>query len=234
LFAVLSLKTYADDSSLEVSMFDDGDFTVVFDNTQYNYPGNAARFDNIPAGEHYLKIMKVSAKVPMKDDVVFEGKIKIPAGFNVYAVIDEYNSFAIYKKVAIDKGRCDCNCSYRRYCSTDGKIEEHHDEHQVDLSNDCKYRAINDEDFKKFKKSIGNRNFESTNVSIAKDALNKNFFTTDQIKEVLTFFTFESDKLDIAKYAYAHTCDQKNYSQLYDAFTFDSSVDELRNYISGK
>lgn len=44
--------------------------------------------------------------------------------------------------------------------------------------------------------------------------------------------TFEENKLTIAKYAYTKTADPNNYFQLNDAFTFESSIDELNAYIN--
>ncbi len=38
-------------------------------------------------------------------------------------------------------------------------------------------------------------------------------------------------RLDFAKYAYAYTLDLRNYYKLNDAFTFESSIDELDKYI---
>lgn len=238
LFMVVSCRAIAGDSSLQISLYDDGDFTVVFDDVSYPDQGNLAVFDNINAGEHYLKITKASASVPMKDDVLFEGKVKIPVGQFVYAVIDEYNAFTIYKKVPVTKGRCDYDCSYYRIIGRGQKINEkhgeRHDEHHGDIDAACRYKAMKDEDFKKFTKTVGNRNFESTNVEISKAMLDKNTLTSAQVKELMSYFTFESNMLDVAKYAYSHTCDQKNYFVVFDVFTFQSSIEELKNYISGK
>lgn len=46
-------------------------------------------------------------------------------------------------------------------------------------------------------------------------------------------FNFESTRLELAKYAYGHTYDIANYYMLNDAFTFESSIEELNNYIKG-
>ena len=93
---------------------------------------------------------------------------------------------------------------------------------------------MSDDNFRSLKRDIGNRNFETSNITVLKDVLDKNTVTADQVKELLGFFTFESNKLEIAKYAYKNTCDKNNYFKIYDEFTFDSSVEELKNYISGK
>ena len=50
----------------------------------------------------------------------------------------------------------------------------------------------------------------------------------------MLLFTFEDTRLDLAKYAYGHTFDIGNYYKLNDAFTFESSIDELNKYIRGE
>ncbi len=218
----------AADSFLQLSLYDDGDFKVQLDDVAYVDAGNIFETP-IQAGEHNLLVTIVS------NNLQFQGKIRIPAGFNVYAVIDEYNAFTIYKKVPVEKGRCNSECSYYRFIGGKNSSEVH-DQHDKDKNIDpeCRNVVMSDKDFKEFKKSIGNMNFENTNVTITESMLDQNTVSTKQLAELLTFFTFESNKLDIAKYAYTHTCDKKNYYMLYNSFNFDSSVEELKNYISGK
>ena len=95
---LFSFPVFAD-SYLQVSLYDDGDFNIAIDNSVMSSAGNVAEFDNLSAGEHYLKVVRVPVNVPPMEIVTFEGKIKIPADYSVYAVIDEYNVFTIYKKV---------------------------------------------------------------------------------------------------------------------------------------
>ena len=52
-----------------------------------------------------------------------------------------------------------------------------------------------------------------------------------QVKELMSLFTFENNKLELAKYAYRKTVDQKSYFQVMDALTFSSSKDELARFI---
>jgi hypothetical protein len=46
----------------------------------------------------------------------------------------------------------------------------------------------------------------------------------------MLLFTFENNRLDIAKYAYGKTVDKRNYSVVNDAFTFNSK-EKLDQYI---
>ena len=47
-------------------------------------------------------------------------------------------------------------------------------------------------------------------------------------------FDFESTKLEYAKFAYDFTYDKGNYFKVNDAFDFESSIEELDEYIHGR
>ncbi|MBK7183685.1 MAG: DUF4476 domain-containing protein [Bacteroidetes bacterium] len=81
--------------------------------------------------------------------------------------------------------------------------------------------------FEAAKKSIQAKNFDDSKLIIAKQILDNNCLKCSQIKELMGLFSFEGSKLEIAKYAWHHVVDKGNYFTINDAFTFDSSVDEL-------
>jgi len=229
IFSVINASSQT--SYLQISLFDDGDFSVTFDNAALG-SGNYAEFDNVTAGEHSLKIMREGIKVPPQGEVIFDGKIKIPSGSDIYAVIDEYNAFLIYKKKPYAENRLIPMGEFVRRCGDDGTKKE---DKEIYSSNDeCKYKVMKKDDFNELKGSINNRNFESSNSAIVKTAIDDNYFTSEQVRDLMRYFTFEDTKLEIAKYSYKKVCDTKNFFKVYDAFDFESSITELKNYISGK
>jgi hypothetical protein len=231
--AAASQYLFSQSSYLQLSLFDDGDFSVTFDNTSFG-TGNYAEFDQVSPGEHSLKVMREGINVPPQGNVIFDGKVKIPAGQDIYAVIDEYNSLVVYKKKPFGEKR---NIPYGENfykCSGDGTKKEYDKKDDRTTTDECRYRIMKKEDFKELKSSVNNRAFESTNIDIIKTAIDANQFSAEQIRELLNYFTFESNKLEIAKYSYKKVCDTKNFFKVYDAFDFESSVQELKNYISGK
>lgn len=90
--------------------------------------------------------------------------------------------------------------------------------------------------FASAKQSIASKTFEDSKLTLAKQIMNTNCLLSSQVKEIMLLFTFEDTRLQLAKYAYGYTYDIGNYYQLNDAFTFESSIDELNAYInaSGK
>jgi len=88
-------------------------------------------------------------------------------------------------------------------------------------------------DFDQAKQSIRSKSFEDSKLTIAKQIINTNCLLSTQVKEIMLLFSFEDTRLELAKYAYGYTLDIGNYYKVNDAFTFESSIDELNSYISG-
>jgi len=224
-------SVFSQSSYLQLSLHDDGIFTVTFDNATLS-AGNYAEFDNITAGEHSLKVTRSTGDEGTQGDVIFDGKIKIPSGTDLYAVIDEYNTYVVYKKKKYGNNRLIPLGEFVVRCG-DGKTPKS-DKDQYTTTDECRYKVMKKDDFNDLKSTINNRNFESYNSSIVKTAIDNNFLTSEQVLDLMKYFTFEDTKLDIAKYSYKKVCDTKNFFKVYDAFDFESSVTELKNYISGK
>jgi hypothetical protein len=94
--------------------------------------------------------------------------------------------------------------------------------------------AMNEGDFQTALASIKKQSFNDTKMQVAKQITSSNCLTCSQIKEVMKAFSFESTKLEYAKYAYDFAYDKGNYYQINDGFSFSSSVEELSKYISGR
>ena len=93
--------------------------------------------------------------------------------------------------------------------------------------------AMSSEAFHALLYSIESKSFESSRLTVARQAVAANCLSTAQVAALLQRFTFESTKLEFAKFAYLHTVDQQNYFLVNDAFTFESSIGELQEYIDG-
>lgn len=91
---------------------------------------------------------------------------------------------------------------------------------------------MNRGDFESFKSSVQSKTFEDSKLTIAKQVLNNNCLTSAQVREIMKIFTYEDSRLTFAKFAYGHTYDTGNFYKVNDAFTFESSIDDLNNYIN--
>jgi hypothetical protein len=92
-------------------------------------------------------------------------------------------------------------------------------------------RAMSSTNFTQAKESLRREWFENTRLATAKQIIDQNYFTSQQVKEMVLLFTFENNRLDIAKYAYGKTVDKGNYFVMNDAFTFNNNKEALKEYI---
>lgn len=92
-------------------------------------------------------------------------------------------------------------------------------------------QAMTNNDFAQAKESLRREWFENTRLETAKQVIDRNYFTSQQVKEMILLFTFENNRLDIAKYAYGKTVDKGNYFMVNDAFTFNNNKEALKEYI---
>ena len=92
-------------------------------------------------------------------------------------------------------------------------------------------RAMSSADFGQAKESLRREWFENKRLETAKQIIDQNYFTSQQVKEMVLMFTYENNRLDIAKYAYGKTVDKGNYFIMNDAFTFNNNKEALKEYI---
>jgi hypothetical protein len=92
-------------------------------------------------------------------------------------------------------------------------------------------QAINENTFSAFMEAIRRESFDDSRKAIARTGIDQNWFTSAQAKQLLTSFSFEASKLEIAKYMYGKTIDPKNYFVVYSVFSFSKSKEELAEYV---
>jgi hypothetical protein len=92
-------------------------------------------------------------------------------------------------------------------------------------------RQISDYDFGILKQYVRTETFDDRRINIAKQAAGNNNFSTSQVRDIMSIFSFDEGKLDVAKYFYNRTLDRNNYYQLTDALIFSDSKDKLLQFI---
>jgi hypothetical protein len=92
--------------------------------------------------------------------------------------------------------------------------------------------SMNATSFANFKRTIQNSSFDSSKETLVKSQLANNWITSSQLIEIVELFSFESGKLDIAKFGATRVIDRNNLFNVYNSFTFESSKTEFANFIS--
>lgn len=95
--------------------------------------------------------------------------------------------------------------------------------------------GMSDADFATMKKSIQSKDFADTKMTVARQVVrSKSCISAAQVREVMGLFDFEDDKLVFAKFAYDYCVDKDNYFVVNDAFDFESTIEELDEYIHSR
>ncbi len=76
--------------------------------------------------------------------------------------------------------------------------------------------------------------YDPPKLSAAKKLATEHCLTTTQVIEVLYVFDYESTRLNFAKFAYDHTFDPTNYSDVSEALNSAKSKKDLEAYINSK
>lgn len=88
--------------------------------------------------------------------------------------------------------------------------------------------------FTAFLTKMKDKGFDNQRLDFAKSTLKNNWFTSAQVLQMLETFSFENNKVELAKVAWHKTSDKGNYFVVYDAFTFSSSEKAVQDYIDGQ
>jgi hypothetical protein len=83
-----------------------------------------------------------------------------------------------------------------------------------------------------FKTELQDQSFEEDRLEALKLAMKTTCLTTAQAEQLLDLFTFDENRLEVAKYLADRLTDRDNAGALAKKLTFDSNKMEYRRYIS--
>ena len=219
-------------SRLSISTRGNTHFHIMLDgsyiNAQQTTDGEIM-IDNIRAGNHNLKIYQQNNNYDnrnndnrrkngrrMQQQLVYDGNIYIKPQYHVDVTINHFG------KAFVDEQRIDDNLY------GNGNNDNWNNGNNGGWNYNA---AMNARDFMMMKQTIARETFENTKLSIAKQAIIGNYFSAQQVMEMMQLFSYENNKLDIAKYAYRFAADKNNYYQVADALGYSVSKEELMRYI---
>ncbi|MFN8153885.1 MAG: DUF4476 domain-containing protein [Bacteroidia bacterium] len=211
-------------SDLRIRSYDNRPVIVSFNQVQYNTPGTWVNINDVRPGRHFIKVW--SAATPRAygygRQLMYSGFIDVPSGAEVRAMVTKSFNIRINQVIPFaPEPVFDPYEPYQQYQQGPGHC-----------GTPPAPMCMHEESFRELVCTIDHQSFESTKMQIAKQAIRQHgVISTDQVSELMRLMTFESSKLELAKFAYQYTVDQGHYFRLFNEFTFDSSVRELSNFI---
>lgn len=198
---------------------------VEIDGRPFSMKNNSITLSYLDEGSHQVKIFHERRKNAFgfgRRDVIFNNSIYLKRGFHLDITVNRFG------KTMVDERPIDRNDEW--YNDED----DYYDSDNGGLNNSYGSgysNVMSGRDFDQVTESLRKEWFENNRLTSAKYIISQNSLTTQQVKELMLLFTFEDNRLEVAKAAYCKTVDQRNYYQLNDALTFSSSKDELARFI---
>jgi hypothetical protein len=109
----------------------------------------------------------------------------------------------------------------RRDKHHDGR-RKHHGDHQ---------RAMSASEFDDLADRVEEESFSDGKIRIVEMAAKGNWFTTDQVEELLGLFSFGSGRVEVAVELYDRTVDREDYYKVLSAFKFDANKQKVRDQL---
>lgn len=217
--SLFSLAVMAfDGSRLSISaVASSQEIKIEVDGKKYTMKNNTITLGFLDQGRHDVKIYRERKRNGFgfgRREIIYDNTVFLKKGFHLDITVNRFG------KALVDERRMDVNDEW--YNDED----EYYDNGGWGNSNVMSSREFND-----VKDQLRKEWFESNRLNSAKFIIEKNNLTSSQVKELMLLFTFENNRLDIAKSAYRKTVDKQNYLNVNDALTFNSSKEELVRFI---
>lgn len=156
-----------------------------------------------------------------RKEIIYNSSVLLRKGFHLDITVNRFG------KVMTDERFIDVNDEWYN----DG--DEYYDNENGGWNNGNRgsLNTMSGREFDGLKESLRREWFENNRLNSVKNVTMKVNFTTQQVKELMQLFTFESNRVEVAKAAYNKVLDKHNYYQLNELLTFSSSKEDLARYI---
>ena len=220
----IALHVEAIASELTLKSADRRFFTARIDNGPLTMPSNRIEFKHLPAGHHRIVVFRHQLHCPAGAQVIFDNMVFVPANVFMKTVLKP-NGNLIVAEVIPAAGCVNPYMPYNNYPNYGYGYNNY--------GNNGGYMPgmFSPADFDALRNTISKQSFDDTRLTIARQAISNRSLSTSQVRQLMDMFTFESTKLDFAKYAYQYVYDRNNYFMVNDGFTFSSTIDELNQFI---
>lgn len=225
-FAALTVKAYNphhyNHSELNIRLSDGGVFNISIDNRSFNHYQTHYTIPQLRPGRHYVRIVRYEefynghTYTYHRPRVVFSAYINVPARMRIFSYINYRSRYIVESQTPLHQGPGHGGGYGPGYGHDYG---------------DHYYNVMSQQAFSYLKSTIANTGFDSSKLDIAKQAVRTNRVTSMQVYELMLLLSFESKRLELAKYAYANTVDKESYYVVTRAFSFSSSIRKLNEYI---
>lgn len=214
--------------------------SVTIDGRRFNKISHALTINDLAPGRHQIKVFLYNSNGHGYTNgiLIYQGEVSVQASRIYYCTVSR-RSMDIEENCCIDDyGHWNNNDNWRTWEDVDDSWNNNQQWNQPpnDNYNDNTWDAytggMSNGRFQLLIDQVRKASFESSKVNVAKQALRNNRITVEQLIDLLHEFSFESTKLQFAKDYYRRVIDRRNFFMVNDVFTFQSSKDDLTEFLN--
>lgn len=223
-------------SDLTVRLKRNGQFTVVVNGQSQVSNSSVFSFAQLAPGTYPIQVLRDNYWG--SPSVLFSGSIRVPQASRVVATIDHHNRMKVnMSPIAHCGSTSGGNAGFGMTTSATppgyGYGSGHYE--PVVCSPPVPVQiGMTPFHFNRTLQMIDDRPFDRDKMMIARQAIVSNGISSEQVSQLMDLLTFESSKLQLAKFAFNYVDDPESYFIVNDGFTFSSSIRELNNFIYGQ
>ena len=249
-FAICFIYVKANFAHLSVASIDNAPMTIIIDGQIVAQNSGETTIEGISAGQHFIQINQTAYSYnSVNDYIAFQGEIFLPAQTAVHTLLNN-GQLQIQHIEPIQVAPQPVGyypgspiSSYKPQPVYDSYIPE-----QVApvcaVANPIVHapvpsypvyhapQAMDPNSFHQLKLALDSKWFSSGKMQVLGQALQSNFFTAQQVAELVSMFSFSDDRVEVSKMAFTKTVNPQDYYLVYDQLQFNSSLDELSAYIA--
>jgi hypothetical protein len=208
------VKAASNCSEIYFRLHNGNTFTISVDDKQYSIPCNNFHINNIFPGSHFFQVHKITPLDPMVP-ISYSGFIEIPASSKIYLLLTPDNQIRITNISPLIAN----SYNYIFPSKTSGYPEFYN------------IKEILPEEFETAKDAFKEIKSDVIRLAASKDLIYHNKLTSAQVADLLLLFSFDKERLSLAKFAYTYTMDPGNYNKVTKNFIFNGTSQELWNYL---
>lgn len=220
-----SFARYAERSVLEIRLSDHSPLLVSVDGRNFNKHGRTVTVGNLPKGWHELRVYEYLEykKGGGRAKLLYTGRIRIDAGTVTECVVDVQTQRMRIKTMDLE----DAYLDYDEHDETDNPDNRRYDDRRNS-------NILNNQDMQDLQARVEDRITDTERMKLMQSVLADRTYYSVQVRTMLNWLSFESTRLDFAKWSYTRVADKQDYWKLEDVFSFSSSKDEFNKHISQK
>lgn len=216
-------------STLTVKSIDNSDIRVVLDGRRFEPNDNSIMITGLEKGSHTVKVYRQKNSgmfniLGKRYEMVYNTTLMVKGKTHVTLSIDRYGRSSITEQRIRGNGQWNDDRDRDFDYDRDGKYGDYDENYGYE-------RGMSDREFRQVLQAIEKEWLETNKLKSATHIVTTNSLTSAQVKQMVLMFGFEANKLELAKQAYRNTVDKRNYYIINDAFSFNSSKDELNRFI---